>query len=456
MKLYRYRTIKSALLELDNGTFYFADPKELNDPLEGYLKIFWQGDKFAWEGLLKNFVCSLFYNFQTYLLMSRRFQNSAQENFLSNFQTRSILSDLQQFDNSSLSQTFVELTENFWAEEIVKEVVDFYGNDKIKCYGREMEFIFRTVIDVAFIICVKKFKSLGLIYDDFDEKFFDVEYEISFAELKNISDAARKKKIDSLENLNCDMMESGLLALKWNNHSSDMKYMLKQHMLWLRLIFPRTYVEQLKEIMYPSGYVVCFSDTPTNSAMWGNYADNHRGICFIYETENFDGREYINFATKSLEIKQIKYTSKVIERNFFDTLRNLSFIRAEDWLTGRGGLKSKKLTAPKSTEGYVYDYQEKFYRKIMDWHHEREYRIFLADRFSHYTDRLDRNLKYDLKMLTGIIFGIRTTLDDRFKILQKLAKLGKSIRDFDFFQAEYDDDTQLISIREKILLTKIT
>jgi len=455
LKLYRYRTIKSALLELDNGTFYFADPKELNDPLEGYLKIFWQGDKFAWEGLLKNFVCSLFYNFQTYLLMSRRFQNSAQENFLSNFQTRSILSDLQQFDNSSLSQIFVELTENFWAEEIVKEVVDFYGNDKIKCYGREMEFIFRTVIDVAFIICVKKFKSLGLIYDDFDEKIFDVEYEISFAELKNISDAARKKKIDSLENLNCDMMESGLLALKWNNHSSDMKYMLKQHMLWLRLIFPRTYVEQLKEIMYPSGYVVCFSDTPTNSAMWGNYADNHRGICFIYETENFDGREYINFATKSLEIKQIKYTSKVIERNFFDTLRNLSFIRAEDWLTGRGGIKSKKLTAPKSTEGYVYDYQEKFYRKIMDWHHEREYRIFLADRFSHYTDRLARNLKYDLKMLTGIIFGIRTTLDDRFKILQKLAKLGKSIRDFDFFQAEYDDDTQLISIREKILLTKI-
>lgn len=455
MKLYRYRTIKSALLELDNGTFYFADPKELNDPLEGYLKIFWQGDKFAWEGLLKNFVCSLFYNFQTYLLMSRSFQNPAQENFLSNFQTRSILSDLHQFDNSSLSQTFVELTENFWAEEIVKEVVDFYGNDKIKCYGREMEFIFRTVIDVAFIICVKKFKSLGLIHDDFDEKFFDVEYEISFAELKNISDAARKKKIDSLENLNCDMMESGLLALKWNNRLSDMEYMLKQHMLWLRFIFPRTYVEQLKEIMYPSGYVVCFSDTPTNSAMWGNYADNHRGICFIYETENFDEREYINFATKSLEIKQIKYTSQVIERNFFDTLRNLNFIRAEDWLTGRGGLKSKKLTAPKSTEGYVYDYQEKFYRKIMDWHHEREYRIFLADRFSRYTDRLARNLKYDLKMLTGIIFGIRTTLDDRFKILQKLAKLGKSIRDFDFFQAEYDDDTQLISIREKILLTKI-
>ena len=91
----------------------------------------------------------------------------------------------------------------------------------------------------------------------------------------------------------------------------------------------------------------------------------------------------------------------------------------------------------------------------MDWNHEREYRIFLADRFYHYSDKFARKLKYDLKTLTGIIFGIRTTLDDKLKILQKLARLGKSTRNFKFFQAEYDDETQLISIREKILLTKI-
>lgn len=71
MRLYRYRTIKTALLELENGTFYFAEPKELNDPIEGYVKIFWQGDKVAWQGLLKNFVCSLLYNLQTYLLMEQ-------------------------------------------------------------------------------------------------------------------------------------------------------------------------------------------------------------------------------------------------------------------------------------------------------------------------------------------------------------------------------------------------
>lgn len=456
MKLYRYRSIKSALLELDNGTFYFADPAELNDPIEGYLKIFWRGDKPAWEGLLKNFVCSLFYDLQTYLFMAGRYHNDEQENFLSNLKSKILLFDLHKFDDSPLSKIFEELAENFLAEETVQEVVNFYGDDKIKCYSRETEFIFRTVIDAAFTICVRKCKSLGLIRDDFDEKFFDVAYEISFEELKNISDAARKQKIDALENLNLDMMESGLLALKLNHRSSDMNYRFKQHMLWLRFIFPRTYVEQLKEIIYPNGYVVCFSDTPTNSAMWGNYADNHRGICFIYDTENFDGHDFITFAAKSLEVKPIKYSERAVERNFFDTLRHMNFIHAEDWLTGLGGRKSKKLTASEGESKYIEDYQEKFYRKITDWHYEREYRIFLPDRFHRYADKFTRNLKYDLRTLTGIVFGIRTTLDDKLEILQKLSRLGKSIRDFEFFQAEYDDETQIISIREKNLLMKIT
>ena len=59
MNLYHYRAIENAILELANGTFHFSTREELNDPLEGYLKIYWQGDKIAWEGLLKNYICSI-------------------------------------------------------------------------------------------------------------------------------------------------------------------------------------------------------------------------------------------------------------------------------------------------------------------------------------------------------------------------------------------------------------
>ena len=56
MKLYRYRTIESALAEIEHGTFYFASREELNDPIEGYIKLYFQGDQPAWEGLLRNYV----------------------------------------------------------------------------------------------------------------------------------------------------------------------------------------------------------------------------------------------------------------------------------------------------------------------------------------------------------------------------------------------------------------
>lgn len=445
MLLYRYRNIKNAVAELDSGTVYFAEPKELNDPLEGYLKIFWQGDKFAWQGLLKKYICSLFYNLQTYLITA------------GHFPPQNIILDTNKFKNSPVSQIFAELGEKFLSEGRIRDVIELYGDDETKCYSREMEFIFRTVIDIACTICVEKCKVLGLIRDDFDEKFFDVEYELSFEELKSVDCATRKKKIDELENLNCDMIESCLIGLKLNMKSTnDLQFLFKQHMLWLRFIFPRIFVENLKEIMYPNGYVVCFSKNPTNSSMWGNYADNHSGICFVYETEHHDGREFVNFSAKPLEVKPVKYSDEVIERNFFDTLQNLNFISAEDWLTGLDGQKSKKLTATKDFSRYDDDYQEKFYRKMPDWRYEQEYRVFLSDKFYRYKDNFSRRLKYNLNALTGIIFGIRTDFDDKLKILQKLVRLKKDISDFKFFQAEYDDETQLISIREKILLTKFS
>ena len=40
MKLYHYRSINSALLELGNGTFHFAAREELNDPLEGFVRVY--------------------------------------------------------------------------------------------------------------------------------------------------------------------------------------------------------------------------------------------------------------------------------------------------------------------------------------------------------------------------------------------------------------------------------
>ena len=452
MKLYRYRPIQSALAELEDGSFYFAERTELNDPIEGYAKIFFQGDRPAWQGLLKNFVCSLFYALQTHLLMERNVDGS-REDFLQNLQNRVVLINLQHFDGSPLKKIFARLSEKFLRCDDVQRLVEFYGGAQIKCFGKETEFVLRAVTDAACHLCVEKCKSLDLIADDFDANFFDVAYELSFEELKNLSDEDRRRRVDEIENLNCDVMESGLLALKLNPRNlRDSNRELKQQLLQLKIFFPRMYVEQLKDMMYPDGYVVCFSRTPTDSAMWGNYADNHCGICFVYETEHVDGHEFINFAARPLEVEPIKYGAQIIERNFFDALKHLIFLQAEDWLTGADGVKSCKLADQDAPDEYDDAYREKFHRKLPAWRHEQEYRIFLPDKFHRYGDKFSRRLKYDPHELTGIVFGLRTSLDDKLELIQRLIRLRKSVSDFEFFQAEFDDETQSISVREKFLL----
>ena len=454
MKLYRYRPINSALAELENGSFYFADRQDLNDPIEGYVKIFWQGDRPAWQGLLKNFVCSLFYSLQTYLLMNRNF-GGAREDFFSDFRNRVVLMNLQQFNHAPLNKIITDLSEKFLCRREVQSVVDFYGNAQIKCFGKELEFVLRTVTDDACHLCVEKCKLLGLIDTDFDDEFFDVAYEISFAELKNFSDEQRRLRVEEIENLNCNVMESGLMSLKLNPRElHDPRRELKQQLLRLKIFFPRMYAEQLRDIMYPHGYIVCFSRTPTDSSMWSNYADNHRGVCFIYETENFNGQDCINFAARPLAVEPIKYDAQIIERNFFDALKHLIFLRAEDWLTGADGSRSFKLDERDTASDYDGVYREKFHRKLPAWRHEQEYRIFLPDKFHRYEDKFARQMRYDLHALKGIIFGLRTSLDDKIELVQRLVRLKKSVHDFEFFQAEFDDETQIISVREKFLLIK--
>ena len=68
MELYHYRSIDSALSEISKGTFKFSGVPELNDPIEGYVDIYWQGDEPAWAGLFRNYIIGLYMSITIYRL----------------------------------------------------------------------------------------------------------------------------------------------------------------------------------------------------------------------------------------------------------------------------------------------------------------------------------------------------------------------------------------------------
>ena len=444
VKIYRYRKIESALAEIANGTFYFASREELNDPIEGYVKLYFQGDQPAWEGLFKNYVCSLFISII---------------NHIKGLCHNVVLVDINYFKNDPLGQLLENLSKTFLNGTAVQNLVKLYGNNDVKCSSKELQLILRVVHYIAFKLCTQNLKNSNLF--DLPEEYDD---EFPFEAVQAMNRTEWIKFVNSAENTIADAIELATSYAKTRQKdfptSDTTSFKNRNQISWddIRVNFPKIYVEHLKKLIYPDAYIVCFSKTPKDSAMWGNYAQNHQGICFIYETQEINGKDYLPVDSKKKEVRRVTYDDDVIERNFFNTLGKLNHAQIQAWLSGKDNKVSKLIdTFSKNNieswrEKYWSDYIEKFHRKNSAWLHEEEYRILLYDLLYRYEDKKNRCLKYDPLALKGIIFGINTSINDKLRFIQKIKQAENGFKHVEFFQAEYNENTQEIFIRKKVFL----
>ena len=122
MRLYHYRSIKNAVIEIEKGTFHFAKRDELNDPIEGYVRVYWKGDKAAWEGLLRNYICSLSKAISFYLLGVEKDE----------LRYKSLMVDIGQFDNVPLGQVLKQIGDTFLLDEEIQKLATYYGDSNFK------------------------------------------------------------------------------------------------------------------------------------------------------------------------------------------------------------------------------------------------------------------------------------------------------------------------------------
>ena len=151
-------------------------------------------------------------------------------------------------------------------------------------------------------------------------------------------------------------------------------------------------------------------------------------------------------------VNPVDYDAPIIERNFFETFGRLTYKQIRSWLTGTDGIsKNMEAFSDENTwrEAYWAAFNAKSYQKLNAWKHEEEYRIVISNYFQQYNDKSSRNLKFDMKFLKGIVFGIKTTEYDKKQIVDALKEKGDKLDDIKFYQAEFDDDIQKIKIREK-------
>ena len=131
MKLYHYRSISSALLEIENGTFHFASKEELNDPLEGFVRVFWQGDKMAWEGLFRHYIYSVARVLELYIL-------KADDETLYH---STLVADVHCYKNNFFEKILLKLGEEFITDTDVQNLAGVYGDNCLKVSEKELQYI---------------------------------------------------------------------------------------------------------------------------------------------------------------------------------------------------------------------------------------------------------------------------------------------------------------------------
>ena len=465
--LYRFRSIDALLdkyQELENQTIYFASPDQLNDPMEGFRDIVWSGDRIVWTSFIKNYVYWLLVG---YLLFT-------------------IIGDSEELDADKIpiptrwdkppTPLVLRLFDDIWHEFLnlpnVPKIIEALANSNRKFRYRELEF-FLGVIRDAFRVQIRE-SSLAHELISQSERQRSTEKLFSSQQILELIPILIKllEKTKTEETIDAGLREMEALGnneriIQQLNNPIPTGKLGKESQL--SFDFPKIYLKKIEKLLWPKWYTACFMKNYHNSSVWGNYGDKHEGACLIFKsvkTGGSNGLELYQETGKSVRVipfSEISYVEKPGEVDFFRSIGRLTVeLLMKLWYTNEeGNISECAAHIPRDGDmdrgdivGWRKSYWDSFYRdittKTKDWEYEREYRLILDDRSGEFDEEKGRTLTYDFNSLKGIIFGIKTSDDDKLKIIQIIQRKCKENNrtDFKFYQAYYSPENSDIRKHE--------
>lgn len=289
--------------------------------------------------------------------------------------------------------------EEFLDNRVINELISYFSKNEKEVQRNELLFILHLVFEIVVNIVNRREKIIER----------DVESEASLLEVI-------EKTTHSFINSQGDFEDfDKFLMIK--NH--DLRRKAKksdsttEKLIDILCKFPDEYICQMENESFDKWYVACFMTEVDNSALWGYYGDSHKGFCLIFDDNIAQGIKIANNPNLSphLEMKEVIYKDETITINFFD-LRNGKV---------SGEIKDKAITKKNSV-----------------WKQEKEVRLIAKSKDSSDVEK-GYAVEYDPSMLLGIIFGIKTPIEDVMKVYRIIKKIKKDkFNEFMFYQAFYD------------------
>ena len=461
---YRYRPINAVLdefHELESQEIYFGTADELNDPMEGFKDLFWHGDAIVWRSFLKHYMLCL--------LKSTYYCFAAADEFDPHFLRDMVLSVPQNLPDAPAREVYRKVVDKLMAEPAVQTFVSLMSSRTTPIRRNELTGYLRALHGFAVRIIFSDFQERGLfIFKDNGMQALSREdltrHAIAIMESATkikVSQQLQGAMLECLFGANAATFDQAMLLAEYHLPDRDKK----KPIVFLLDRFPVAYIAALDKLVHRDWYLACFTTSADNHSMWSTYANGHRGVCLVFKaTANAAGvrtlpLEMITGAHGSRgrpitysssfvahELKPVQYTAQYPAIDFFRSLGTIPEMDVNSfwYLSDDGSFSKCRDAIYADTDAwrskYWHTFGESALYKTPEWAHEQEYRIVLHSGFDMST-RDKRKLKYRFGDLTGIVFGARTDIEDKLKLMRVVdAKCAKEKRsDFAFSEIRYLD-----------------
>lgn len=468
--LYRYRPINKLFeyKELENLSIYFAKPNELNDQMEDYMNIVWQGDEIAFQGLFKHYLYTLSHLYYIASLVNRGEHLDIEH--------LPIFMSIDLLEAPEIKTIFKDIYFEFFSSESISNIPTKMANSNKKFTADEILLILKSIHMYAYLVINTQIKKYirgedSLAEKEYNEIYNSVKYWQSYDIIINtlISEQYKKEFLLSLIDSQDMQREQIKIGLDKTHLSTD-----NFNINVLTFDYPELYIKQIKKILYNNFCVTCFSATYRNEPMWSHYADSENGICLKFKVKNKDNSNYINLYTVTgitsnskgtrvnkgyydNPIYKVKYADEYPEIDFFSSLGCLPHPIIDGfWLCNYDQTKfsnccEKYKNMDEWRKNYHKKAEEYICTKAKSWEYEQEYRIFQREMMHPtYDDVENRIAKYNLEDLEAIIFGRNVSANDKQRIIEIVNKQRKekSLTGLKFYDLYYSTITKQLEIKK--------
>lgn len=454
--LYRFRPVQNLLerKELEDSYIYFASPEQLNDPLEGHREEYWAGDQIVWENFIKHYFLCLTKRASLYFLTGD-FSNH-------DFPIHASLTDMPTELIDSTNKAIADFLNN----NNIKDHIKILSSNSRKIRADELKLHLRCIHPLAIKHLSNLFIKQGLLPTTYELVYFTDELLLTtstnlITQYNSLEDNSKQFTEEdyrtAINSLNSQDLIREYKAWKTNE---------KNNKKWSQLAieFPDEYLHNLKSLYRPKWYAACFMESPFNSAIWGTYGQEHRGVCLKFRVMSDEQQHSLSLTystysgktqTTAFGLRKVSYSERPLDLNFFQSISCYSEAKLmNDWYKDTEGRVSECASSiftnmDQWRENFYDEYTRSITTKLKDWSGETEYRIPLTSVFDTFDTPRSRCLNYEFDSLEGIIFGINTPTEEKYQLIKVIEDLcdKHQRKSFNFYQAYYDNEHLQIKYR---------